>query len=290
VISSVVAGSITSSGATITWTTDRQADSQVDYGTTASYGSSTALNSSLVTSHSQAVTGLTAATLYHYRVKSKDAYGQLSVSGDSTFTTSATAPSPPSFRARSTATNKTSATKPTGTAAGDLLLASLEVDADPVTVTGPTGWTKLLDTVASPGTSKVFHAQVWYKVAGASEPSSYAWSVPAGTYVDVAVMAYSNVDPNNPIDASAGSYAGVTATPSAPPVTTTAANEMVVALFMNYDFGSWTAGTGMTSRYNFDSCMAEDAVQAGSGPTGAKTARNSTSGPTSSQIVTLRPR
>ena len=36
--------------------------------------------------------------------------------------------------------------------------------------------------------------------------------------------------------------------------------------------------------------LAEDAVQASPGPTGAKTARNSTSGPTSAQIVTLHTR
>lgn len=87
VISTVAAGSITQSGATISWTTNEPADSQVDYGTTTSYGSSTTLNTSLVTSHSQAVSGLTANTLYHYRVKSKDAGNNLATSADYTFTT-----------------------------------------------------------------------------------------------------------------------------------------------------------------------------------------------------------
>jgi len=87
VISSVAATAITSSAATVTWTTNEQADSQVDYGLTSAYGSSTTLNTSLVLSHSQALTGLTSATLYHYRVKSKDAAGNLATSGDFTFTT-----------------------------------------------------------------------------------------------------------------------------------------------------------------------------------------------------------
>jgi len=43
----------------------------------------------MVTSHSVALTMLTASTLYHFRVKSKDANGTLSVSGDYTFTTAA---------------------------------------------------------------------------------------------------------------------------------------------------------------------------------------------------------
>ncbi len=89
VISNVTASNITSSGATIGWTTNVAADSQVEYGTTASYGQSTAVNANLVTSHSMGLTGLTASTLYHYRVKSKDASGNLATSGDSTLTTAA---------------------------------------------------------------------------------------------------------------------------------------------------------------------------------------------------------
>jgi len=86
-ISGVGASSITSSGATITWNTDKSSDSQVEYGLAISYGSQTILNTSLVTSHSQFLSGLTANTLYHYRVKSRDAAGNLATSGVYTFTT-----------------------------------------------------------------------------------------------------------------------------------------------------------------------------------------------------------
>ncbi|TSC71929.1 MAG: fibronectin, type III domain-containing protein, partial [Parcubacteria group bacterium Gr01-1014_38] len=87
VISTVAAGSMTNTTATITWTTNEPSDSQVEYGTTITYGSSTTLNPALVTSHSQVVSGLTANTFYHYRVKSRDAAGNLGVSADFTFTT-----------------------------------------------------------------------------------------------------------------------------------------------------------------------------------------------------------
>ena len=60
-------------------------DSQVEYGPTGAYGSSTILNTSLVVSHAQALSGLTQETLYHYRVKSRDAAGTLAVSDDFTF-------------------------------------------------------------------------------------------------------------------------------------------------------------------------------------------------------------
>ncbi len=86
-ISNVAAGGITSTGATITWTTNENSDSQVEYGTTTSYGQSTTLNPTLVTAHSQALSGLNSDTLYHYRVKSKDAAGNLAMSADFTFRT-----------------------------------------------------------------------------------------------------------------------------------------------------------------------------------------------------------
>jgi hypothetical protein len=96
-ISSVAAGSPTGTGTTISWSTDEAADSQVDYGTTSAYGTTTTRNSALGSIHSQALTGLTAGTVYHYRVRSTDAAGNVSVSPDATFTTAA--PSGPTLTA-----------------------------------------------------------------------------------------------------------------------------------------------------------------------------------------------
>jgi hypothetical protein len=87
VISNVSSSGITSSGATISWTTSLPSDSQVEYGTTTSYGGSTGINGSMLTSHLQTIGGLSANTFYHYRVKSKDATGNQAVSSDYTFTT-----------------------------------------------------------------------------------------------------------------------------------------------------------------------------------------------------------
>ena len=88
IISNVQASGISSSGATISWNTNENSDTQVEYGLTSSYGSQTTLNSNLVTSHSQTLSGLQAGVLYHYKVKSKDAAGNLAISGDNVFTTS----------------------------------------------------------------------------------------------------------------------------------------------------------------------------------------------------------
>jgi hypothetical protein len=94
-ISGVSTNSITANGATITWTTDVASTTQVEYGTTTAYGTLTTLNSSLVTSHSQALSGLAAGTLYHYRAHSKNSSGVESISGDFAFSTSSGTINPP---------------------------------------------------------------------------------------------------------------------------------------------------------------------------------------------------
>jgi len=86
VISSVNSSRPAVSGVTITWTTNVAATSQVDYGLTEEWGSSTTLEA-LVTSHSVNLAGLEADMTYHYRVISKDATDNVAVSLDQTFTT-----------------------------------------------------------------------------------------------------------------------------------------------------------------------------------------------------------
>jgi hypothetical protein len=87
IISAVAISLITHNSATIAWATNEASDSQVEYGLTANYGSETAVNNSMVASHSLPLSGLAASTLYHYRVKSRDAAGNLAVSQDYTFST-----------------------------------------------------------------------------------------------------------------------------------------------------------------------------------------------------------
>src|SRR3989475_523236 len=88
VITGMAVTAVAATNATVQWTTNEASDSQVEYGLTTSYGSVTTLDAVLRTAHSVALTGLTESTTYHYRVKSRDAAGNLATSGDATFTTS----------------------------------------------------------------------------------------------------------------------------------------------------------------------------------------------------------
>lgn len=87
IISTISSGSPTASSAIVTWTTDELSDSQIEYGLTTSYESQTTLDTNLVTDHSVSLSGLSASTTYNFRVKSKDASGNLAVSGNGVFTT-----------------------------------------------------------------------------------------------------------------------------------------------------------------------------------------------------------
>ena len=86
-ISGISATAVTTSSATITWTTSKVSDSQVAYGVTASYGSLSTLVPSQVVSHSVNLTGLAVYTTYHFKVVSRDSQGKVTESGDFTFTT-----------------------------------------------------------------------------------------------------------------------------------------------------------------------------------------------------------
>jgi len=71
--------------AVITWQTNEPATTQVEYGLSAAYGLVSVHDPALVTSHRVTVTGLSSSTIYHFRIKSQDALGNLTVAGDATW-------------------------------------------------------------------------------------------------------------------------------------------------------------------------------------------------------------
>jgi hypothetical protein len=92
IISVIEGQNVSDTQASIVWNTNEPADSQVEYGLDASYGSVSVLEPLLITNHSVDLSGLTGDTLYHYRVHSTDASGNLATSLDGTFVTEVTPP------------------------------------------------------------------------------------------------------------------------------------------------------------------------------------------------------
>ncbi len=87
VISSIASTPLTTT-ASVTWTTDELADSQVFYGTSSNNYTSNVSSASFVNSHSINLTGLSADTTYYYYVVSEDESGNISTSTERTFITS----------------------------------------------------------------------------------------------------------------------------------------------------------------------------------------------------------
>ena len=160
--------SITSSGASITWTTDEQSTSQVEYGTTISYGTLTPLDSTLVTSHSVSLSSLSPNTTYHYRVRSKDAAGNEVVSSDIVFTT----PPPPDTTAPVRSMGSPSGVLPTGTQTTTLSLTTDENATCKYSTTAGTSYDAMPNTFGTTGGTS--HTQ---SLTGLANGQSYSYSV-----------------------------------------------------------------------------------------------------------------
>jgi hypothetical protein len=95
VITNVATTNLTSTSVTVTWTTDQPSSSLINYGTTTGYGSSTTLDTNLVTAHSETIVGLAAGTSYDFDVTSATAQSLSTTSPNATFTTAASTATAP---------------------------------------------------------------------------------------------------------------------------------------------------------------------------------------------------
>ncbi len=160
VISNAQATAISNGGATITWTTSTPASSQVNYGTTTAYGSTTALDPTMRTAHAQPLTGLTPSTTYHVQVASTDAYGQQSVSADFTFTTLPLPPAISNVQASALTASTATITWTTSTASTSQVNYGVTPSYGTSTAADPTLVTTHSQTVTGLAAVTTYHFQV----------------------------------------------------------------------------------------------------------------------------------
>jgi hypothetical protein len=160
-------------------------------------------------------------------------------------------------------------TKPTGTTNGDLLIvvAYLEADTNTWASVG-SGFT----SATSVNNTGSFKLQVWYKWA-ASEPASWAWTPTSSNWRAVVCSAYSGgTGSGSPVDVSGSAQAdAVIATgQTAPSVTTTAANDLLIFAYGNYSGNNPTGMSGAATnlRVAFGSVTIADATIATASATG----------------------
>jgi hypothetical protein len=204
------------------------------------------------------------------------------------------------FRSASSGVNGVSTSlvlpRPAGVALGDVLVAVVDVIGAPA-VTAPAGWTLVRSDVNAGTTEKLLQAVYWH-VAGLSEPSSWTWALATAHGASGGVLAYSGVDTASPIMATSAATASATPVISAPSLTTTAPNSMLVGLFGMNGQRTITPPTGMTERTELALANppgekvtneTADTLQAPTGPTGSKTAIANTNGRSVAQLIALRP-
>jgi hypothetical protein len=195
------------------------------------------------------------------------------------------------FVAASKAENGTGATslsltKPTGAAEGQVLVASVTA-AGTGTVTAPSGWTAIA-SVTQGSTIQL----TYYRVAGASEPSSYSWSLGSKRVASGGIAAYSGVNQTVPVDATA-TASGASGNASAPSATTSVSGDLVLVFASFGAVATVTPDASTTERFDVASgsnaSELADFAQAGAGATSAKTITPSvSSGVWLAQTIALR--
>ena len=109
------------------------------------------------------------------------------------------------------------------------------------TLTPPTGWTQIGSTQSWSHPDGTLYARVYYRVAGASEPSTYAWGLNATNDIACTIVAYSNVDTADPIAAN-GAQTQTSASMTAPSVDAATTADMLLFLGAVGDDSAGTHG------------------------------------------------
>jgi hypothetical protein len=184
------------------------------------------------------------------------------------------------FRSSSSNQNGAGATslsvnKPAGVVAGDVMVAAIAADGN-ASIAVPSGWsaTGLYNAASWTSTGWV---QTVFKVAGASEPASYSWALGTSRPAVGTIVDYIGVDNAAPIQIS-GNGTGTASPAVAPAITTTSANQMVIANVAGRNTAgafTFTPPAGVTDRVEVYSSAgtirtgnnSADSIQAAAGAT-----------------------
>lgn len=184
--------------------------------------------------------------------------------------------------------------KPTGTVEGDLMLCALVTSGDTLTITPPSGWTKHLSEYRFGAVGQRQTYQLFWKIAGASEPATYTFSHTGGgtTYeAPIIVRVGANTfDMSNPIEASSYSSGLTTTTRVNPGVTTTVDKCTLIFFTTSWASPPSSTPTGMTAIVSPWDLMNSAFFQEGItvGPTGQKTQTQTNSDDFATVLVAIR--
>jgi hypothetical protein len=172
-------------------------------------------------------------------------------------------------------------TKPANLANNDVLKAALQFSQDPGVFSAPSGWTRYASGLGTGGNQIRFDAYRKVISNAAGEPASYVfdWSG-TGQSPDAlgAIEAWIGVDNTTPIDVTASTNQGNSASEVASGITTVTNGCQIVGDFSNDQHEAITKPGGTTERYNLNTGAGNNAIessddnQASAGATGTRTA------------------
>ncbi|MFX1519738.1 MAG: hypothetical protein ACFFCD_07450 [Promethearchaeota archaeon] len=124
--------------------------------------------------------------------------------------------------------------KPTGTQDGDFMFAIVASTVaggnnGSTMASAPSGWIEENDYVIDTGTGQ--HIYIYWKFAGASEPSSYSWTWATSCGWAGQIITLRGVDSNSPIHVEGTTASGTDQNPNTPSITTTEDNCFVISLY-----------------------------------------------------------
>ena len=235
-ISNVQATGITSTAATITWTTDQTSSSQVEYGTTPAYGALSPFDGTLVTSHSVALSGLAPGATYHNRVISTNTNGT-STSGDYTFATPDTIPPSVPTGLSATAISGTTVNLTWTASTDNVAVTGYKVFRNSVQI-GTSATPSYSDTTCTPATTYSYQVSAY---DAAANESAKCTAVPATTLDTIA--------PSVPTNLSASAVSGTQVN-----LTWTASTDNVAVTGYKVFRNSVQIGTSATASYSDTTC------------------------------------
>lgn len=188
----------------------------------------------------------------------------------------------------SSATNSATVNKPTGVVAGNLLVAIISTNTD-ATIPAQTGWTQI-DQVGSAAGALL---GAFYKIAGASEPTSYTFSGTASTSTSAIIAAFTSFDTTTPFDIVDSTFTGTGTSLSLGPVTTVTDQAYVLyGAAARSASDTVTADAALTTLAQVTAqrrITVASEVKTPAGSTTARTFSGTTSVPRSGVVIAIRP-
>ena len=186
--------------------------------------------------------------------------------------------------------------KPSGTQDGDILIAVISVrGGTSTTITPPAGWT----LINSNDSTTILKSSIFWKQSSASDNNIQTFSFNSSQKASGIISGYSGVDTTSPVNAQNSQVNASSTSMTAPDVTTTVTNTMVIAAYSTATGTTMTAGSSMSLRGQAASTGGsaatrttsglQDIIQSATGSTGTKTMTAGTAAVNIGHTIALKP-